>query len=590
MKAMIMKLSAHRRWPLLMGLSALVLTLPALLGDWSSDDYIVRAVLEGKHPHPAMDRPIQDMFRMMPGPEFDHTVFRERGLLPWWAHPEIRLSFSRPIPALTLALDHLLWAENAMMWHLHNLLWFAVGVWIIGLVFREIHGAGTGVAGLAALLFALEDARAGSAAWISDRSGAMVIIPAGLALIHYIRLRRDGNTRSGIIALGCYLLALLTKEAAVGALAFLFAWEFWLGKGTLKTRLAALAPYIAVTVVWRLVYNSMGYGASGSGIYVDPINDPWGFLQSVFVNGPLLMFAQWFQGPIDFWLAFPPQTQRMILTAMLILCGLLCVFFFKLLRTQAEARFYATAMVLAAIPLCSAVPMERVLTFVSPAAFGLLALEVERIGWLEAKAAVGNLFTRWITGLLLAIHLFGAVLLPLRAMTYPMLHSIFEAAPDAMTGLPGLDRKTLVFVNGDDLSFHIPFILLDRNEPVPAKQAVLGLASADLEVTRVDEHTLRIHDARGWLYRTAHRLYNDLTKSFAVGEEIRGSAFTARIEELTGDGRPMTVSFRFDKPLEDAEYLWYCWRNGAMVPFQLPPVGGKDVLPLTIPGWTPPSD
>ena len=49
--------------------------------------------------------------------------------------------------------------------------------------------------------------------------------------------------------------------------------------------------------------------------------------------------------------------------------------------------------------------------------------------------------------------------------------------------------------------------------------------------------------------------------------------------ELTDDGRPAGVQFRFAGRLEDRSWRWVQWEGNRYVPFVPPPVGGHVELP-----------
>ena len=48
---------------------------------------------------------------------------------------------------------------------------------------------------------------------------------------------------------------------------------------------------------------------------------------------------------------------------------------------------------------------------------------------------------------------------------------------------------------------------------------------------------------------------------------------------MTSGGRPTTVLFRFDRPLEDSEHVWLTWRAERYLPSEPPKDGERVVVP-----------
>jgi hypothetical protein len=54
----------------------------------------------------------------------------------------------------------------------------------------------------------------------------------------------------------------------------------------------------------------------------------------------------------------------------------------------------------------------------------------------------------------------------------------------------------------------------------------------------------------------------------------------AEVKSLTPDGaRPLRVDFHFDRPLDDASFVWLVWRETSFVPFAVPAIGEERTLP-----------
>ncbi len=64
-----------------------------------------------------------------------------------------------------------------------------------------------------------------------------------------------------------------------------------------------------------------------------------------------------------------------------------------------------------------------------------------------------------------------------------------------------------------------------------------------------------------------------------MGERVKLTGMTAEVTQLTDDGRPAEVRFRFDVPLEDPSLCWLCYRYDQFVPFTPPPIGQTVDIP-----------
>ena len=376
------RLLAHERWPFAAAVLGVTLGLPALWGGAGIDDHAHRARLEGVIP---TENVYLEFFAFMPGPGEGNEQLWQDGILPWWTHPELKAAFLRPVSVATHVVDHHLWPDIYPLQHAHSLLWYGLAVWIVALLYRRIGGAGA-AAGLAALLFAVEDCHAFPAAWLANRNALVALVFGGLALLLHVRWRQEGGRARLPLALFCLALALLSAEAGLGAAAYVVAYELTLVRKPWKNKALALLPYVALVVAWRVVYTAMGFGAQGSSLYVDPGRDPLAFLGAVAERVPVLIFSQWTQFATDIWLFLPRPLQLGLVVAGVFVTAAMTAFFLPQLRARPEARFWALGMLLALIPVSAAFPMDRLLLFSGIGAFGLLAGQAEMLGWTGACA------------------------------------------------------------------------------------------------------------------------------------------------------------------------------------------------------------
>lgn len=559
------------RFPWVAALVGCVLALPGLRGTLAVDDYVHRAVLMGTWP---TDNALLELFSFATKDAAKGvTVF---GFHPWWTHPELSVALFRPVAAATHVVDYTLWPNAIVVQQLHSLLWYSVGILIVSAIYRSVAPGAVG-AGLATLMFAVEDAHGTTAVWLANRNALVALVFAGLAVLFHIRWRSSGQLRYAVLAAGAFATGLLGAEASIAAFAYVVAYESTLGAGPWHRRLTALSPYAAITLVWRFAYDAMGYGVSGSGLYVDPGRSPVDFLQAVALRLPVLLFSQWTQAPVDFWMAMPRWSQLTLCFCGIATGAAVLALFFPLLRRSATARFWALGMVLSAIPVCAAFPMDRLLLFVGIGAFGLLAE-------LASETRPSGGWRRGATRALLVIHVpLAALCFPLRSTTMSGFGDITAVALSRLPSGPAVAAQTFVFINGMDvMTFYFSLIPELEGRPRPKYTCQLASMFDGNTVERVDETTLALRPDRGFLAFDGDRLLRDTSAPFRVGEGIRRPEVEARVLETTPDGLPSLVHFDFGVALEDESLRWFVWRNGELVPFDVPAVGQRVEVPATM--------
>ena len=570
---------AHRGMPWVAAVLMLVLCLPALRTGFVADDYYQRTILLGEGGPAGLDDPLMDLFRFVPpGPGAEHL--RDVGVVPWWGHPDLELGFLRPLTAATHLLDYALWPDTPALQHAQSLLWFGAAVVLVGFTYRQVHGL-TAVAGLAVLLFAVEDAHSMTIGWLANRHAAIALVVGLLALNAHIRWRRGGSPAWIAAALTAFSVSLLAGEAAIVIVAYIIAWQLTMDRTPWLQRLAILLPYAALIVAWRIIYNALGYGCTGSNLYIDPIRQPMAFAAALIERGPVMLGAQLSQLNADLWAVFDRTGQLVLFGLGLIVCTAAAVLFARLLHSSPEARFWALGMVLAVVPVAAAFPMNRLLLGAGIGAFGLIGMLTAQIGLLGNEARDRRRWVRRATKILLVLHgPVGALLLVAGLAFLPVFNSMFTAGARHAPRDPNLTEQSLIFVNGHDFPCAYTYIirLVDDEAPAPRRVGILAPLPSDATVTREDDRTLVIATERGWFELQIDRLMLDGSAPFSTGQRLQTTDFDATIRELTTDGRPLTVAFRFHRLLESNSYRWVYWREGHLVDFPLPPVGGDVCL------------
>ena len=577
-----------RHAPLAVVLIGLALASPALTADFAADDHLHRVISRDA---PGIDglrsRPL-DLFVFASGDPGDNARLRDAGLFPWWTDLQLRLAFFRPVSSATHAVDHALWPESATAQLAHNLAWLAVALIATWAFYRRFVPV-RWIAVLGLLLYAVDDARGPVVGWIANRNALVALALAVPVLLAHDRWRRDGWAPGRWVGPALFVVALGAGESALAITAYLGAHALWLDRGSWRDRAIALAPYALIVIAWRLLYGHLGYGVEGSGIYLDPGGDPAGFAAAAAVRLPLLLLGQLGLPWSDLASMYPVMGAGVVVTMVAIALAALAAIGLaaaRLLRRDPTSRFLATGMVLAAVPVASTFPADRLLSFVGLGAMGLVAQLLAAAA--RHRDQLGDRRPRRAAAVTVAIGLalvhlvFAPPFLLLRARSMVTVGGILDRADAGVPSGPEIAGKTVVIAAApsDALAGYIPIMRESRRQPRPAHLYWLATASTAVTLERVDDRTLRVIPAEGFLRHEIDRMVRTpRARPFAPGDRVALTGLTLEVETVTADRRPARVLARFDRPLDDASLVWLRWEGNTYVPYRPPAVGAAETLP-----------
>ncbi len=580
---------AQRRLPFALAILAVLLALPSLWAGLAADDYYHRIRMLGSSALPEVSRSPLKLFTFADGdPTYAYRMM-DIGCWPWWSLDELRVSFFRPIAVATHWLDYRLWPEHPALMHIHSLAWFAGLVAAVAVLHRRLIGP-TWVAGLAALLHAVDDAHGMPVGFLGNRNALIAGFFGVLAIIFHDRWRRDGWRTGAALAPLLLVASLFSAEIGIGTLAYIFAHVVLLDRGALRKRIVVLLLYAMATLLWRLVYTSLGHGVWGMDEYIDPLNHPLRFAAATIERAPLLLLGQFLLPPSETYVpALLLGVTRLYWLAALAILAVAGTVMIRSLRWDSHARFWAVGMVLSLLPSCAAFPSDRMLVFTGLGAFALLArfLSVAFIRDDEHPRRRGGR-----PGGRSAVML-GIICVAVHGLLAPVALAIRSAMP---LGPPGFFRKlgvdvpvqtddekrTFVIVTAPVPIFagYLPIRRAAEGLPVPAHTRVLSSHfPSPVVVYRPDPRTLVVRPPRGFLATSADRVARSSDHPMSLGEQVELTGMTAEVTAFTDDGRLAEVSFRFAVPLEDRSLRWLTWTNGDFVPFVPPAVGAGSQIP-----------
>ncbi|KIG19167.1 putative membrane protein [Enhygromyxa salina] len=537
----------------------MLLALPSVLQGKLLDDHLWHAA--------ALRGDAAWRFELLDGPA---AQLRETGVLGWWAGDELQLSFMRPLASLSHTFDFRVWPEALWLMHLENVLLYAALILVVGWVLQRLFGPGR-VAGLACLMFAIDELHATTVMWISARNTILAALFGVLALAAHIRWRapKVGESRRWPFALAgplCFALGLMSAEIGVAGLGYLLAYSLTRERGGWWARLAPLLPYLAITAVWRLSYIQMGFGAKASGLYIDPGQDPLGLLTALVLQTPALGFVA---------LSLPVADALTTLVGPAWL-GLPALGFVALawvlapLRDDPNARLLGLGMLAAALPLTLTAPTSRTMLMLSIGSAGLAAIAWERR---YTPAFAGRLRRLGLGGLLVC----QLVIAPLLFVPLSFAPLVIEPPHRALATMVPDDGRVVVVLNPpSEINALYPKAIRELdNETWPEHCYLLFAGLGAVSVERVDAHTLALETQHGWAASRVDQLSRDWSvRGFNPGDQIGLERAWAEVVAVGADQRPTQIRVHFDDDLDEVVVLGF---DGATLTRWAPAEGERRV-------------
>ena len=563
------------------------------------DDFTIRAAVVRSELVEGMPGNPWEPFTFLDGNPQHNRKSIDRGLMPWWTDAECRISFLRPLTAVTHMLDYRLWPNAPVLMHVQSLIWFALLVWAVAVLYRRLMGPTmpAWIAALAALLFVVEDAHAFSIAWLANRNVILAGLFGVLTLIAFDRWRRDGWRPGAWLAPLALLAGLLAKEAAMCTGAYLLGYALFLDRGRRVQRVVSLLPCLVVGVVWFALHRGLGFGTAATNLYADPRHDPMGFAHQVVQNAPILLLGQWGLSVSEMTGMLSPSAWNVYWWGAVIFLALVGALLVPLVARNALARFWTLGMLLSVLPACIPFPMDRLLMFVGLGAMGLMAQLLgglqEGGSWLPRRVVWRG--PAWgLAGLLIAVHLVVAPLMLLVQIN--VFRNAVNRVSHRTQGFPSdpqLKNQTAIVVNAPWCASRTE--LQERcwdGRTAPAHILDLAPSTALVKLSRRDRTTLAVRPLGGYLpprgwsprypppifstrYRgqLLHRWGRHDDRPFQLGETIELTAATIEITDLTDDGRAAEATFRFLVPLEDPSLRWLKVTRQGYVEITPPKIG-----------------
>lgn len=561
--------------PWIAALAGVLLGSTVLLTGLSADDY-------HQFDH-AIDSPFSLLRRPVLSPEIVRAA-QDTGYMPWWASLDSQTPRQmRPLGAFFLWIDLRLWPNQAFPAHAHSLfMYFWLALAVGGLyrrLFRDAGPTGPATAGLAALMYAIDDAHGVTIGYIHERSRIIAVALVALACTAYVKQRQTGWRPGWYWGPIAFAAAVATYEAGILALAILIPYALILDEAPVRQRLQALAPYAVVAACWRAIYALNDFASAKSGMYADPLGEPARFARHVLEQFPIYLGSTLLAVPADPFLFFGPTKYWIGWTVSLVSALVLLFCLRDFLRRDKFARFFLLVTLLGAGPACAAFINDRLLMVAQIGGCGLAARFLATA--FEERA---DAWRRPLVRVLVLCHLaVPVVLLPIRTMTMDWVFGRHQRAMfavlDAMTDAHG---RIVVLVNTPEMITALtPSLALQRRRLDAEGVIMLGATSERLVVTRPDASTLSLSPDDGYLSDRMSVFVRSTDDPFRVGDAVPVLGTTIEVAEITEDARPARVLFQGASALDGGEYLFLVWEDGNLRRFTVPSVGDERVLPAT---------
>jgi hypothetical protein len=593
-------LAAAFRFP---GIIGLCLALWAVLYAFSldsgfqADDYHILAMQKGSPPFPAVEWNLTRFLLFgltRPGLAREYV---ERGVIPWWSSPDLWIKTFRPLPGFLMSLDYHLFGDSPFPYHVHSLVWGLLLLLSLGLLLRRVFPGPVGA--LALLLYALSTVPSVPILWIVNRYSLVACAPAALGLLAHIRWREDG-WRAGLpLSILGMLIGLAGGEIAWSVLAFLPAYELAAAPGGWRERARALLPFVLLAGGYVIVYTAFGFGASGSGIYLDRTRPADESLKTAVLHMGVLLGRIYGGIPADVTLAGKILVPVSVLGYGLSAAALFL--FIPFLSAQPpdvrrKLAWFGLGSLLSLGPVLLALPMDRLLVGAFLGGAVVLAFLLERLSdslrhrtgtgrtrRLGYRLAVAYLvFWNFIVSPLIV----GLQIIGRREGSRKSLQTVLNSdLPDEKRAGQEVVILHAPGAPGQLVAWHFQAMLDYVGKPVPSSWRVLSIARCDHHLYRTDSQSLEIVCLNGRMLATLpERFFRSSSRPLGPGDVIEAGIMTAEILK-SSDGYPTRVGFRFDRSLDSPDFLFLEWRDGALRKTSVPAVGESRILRNEEPGF-----
>ena len=571
-------------------LLGMCVAVPSVLLDrgYLADDYFQLALITQT---PGVANHLFDLFRLSGGNAAVIKKLQNTGPTPWFTHPQLKISFWRPLSALLEVLDYRLFGISALAEKLHSTIWYLALVGIVGVLLRRVLKPATAL--LAIVVFALDPVHRQPTTWVASRNALVSAALGAAALLAYVNWRQSRRGSTRLLSWVFYFFALLGGEGALGILAYLLAYEFFDGKGRYRVRLFAVAPLLLLSAAWLAMYYGLGYGTHGSGNYQSPLTEPAGFVRVLPARILGMLGVQILGLPAELWFSLgQPELRGYLLwggaVSIVLLLILTPLIWQKQDAAQKSGILWLSAGAAGTMILQSAGELGgRSFTLSSIGSSVIVAVLLQGC-W---PPSISQMWVRPLRLLqdptLVILALAHLVVAPFQWIYFSnVLGQTSEWMNAAVKSLhldeENVSRERLVFVQLP-LPFLFMFVPSARqldNAPVPLSYWVLSFAQRSHRIVRTGRDSLEVDVIDGRMLDTpSEGIFRSADYPLRTGDRIVLDNLKVKIL-ADESGRPTRVEFTFDKPVDDPSIRLVAWQSRTGFQFIRPPPVGMSLTLL----------
>jgi hypothetical protein len=571
--------------PLFAALAAAVLTAPSLFAGLATEDFVQRGnVLTGPYRIPTyMNLFGHDHAWSAAEIAKRNLAYELIGWFPWLTDERFHASFWRPIASFTHIVDYRYWPNLPVLMHAESILWYAALAFAVATLYRRLLEPAW-VGGLAAVLYAVDDAHGHPVGWLINRNGIMATLFAVLSLVSYDRFRRDGFRPGAVLTPVLFAMGLCSAEFALCAVGYFVSYVVFVDRAPWSRRLLASTSWCVALVGWFAAYRALGHSTRASGLYIDPLGEPVAYAFEMAERATVLVMGVFGAPASDLWTQSGPYAQGLVVFWAATFASFVFWVLWPTLRRDRISCFWGAGLVLSLLPACATFPEDRLLFFAGLGAMPLIARLVQSC-FLPSQDPTSTAPLRRKPALALAVTwlvLHGVVaplLLPYRSLTmFRYERSLREAGMSLFASAPPPPGTAVVVVNSENFYFAgmIAMTRAARAEATASRMLTLAGTLEDVTLTRVDATRLEVRPKLGFLSRVFNQLFT--RQRLTRGDRLDLHGVVVTVSEVDQWGRPTAAVFEFALPLEDPHYRWVSWRNGRYEPFSVPPPGSSIVV------------
>lgn len=516
---------------------SILLIAPAIGSDYFNDDYFFDNELFAQE---------------SPFGYYDFLENKDAKIVPWWAHEEFRIRFFRPLASLTLHLDFTIAPNTPIAAHLHSLLWLII--LLLGAFKLFEHLLSDSAKPWAVVLFSIGLFHAWAAGWIAARHAIMSGAILSWAAWIFLQWTHNQKSKFELSYLALFGFALLTSEASIALVAFVGGWAIINGKSNLE-RIRLFLPILTLGIAYLIFYHTMGFGVRASGLYTDPIDNPFQFILSL--PEKMLALLASFTFGIPATLRIIPLTKA-IPTAAGIFSLILWIAALLLARKNMEkAQKLNLRWMLPSIFLCMLPEMAGLVegrgSLLSSILFAAVAAEIMVAVFCQSKLA-GRIATYATGGVLVLGLLLTSPVSRIGAGFF-----IFQGSKSLKEGVKNSEiicphMADFFVINADPMTSVLwPYLVAKQRGVIFSKWNQLAMVSGPLKLTRTDKDTIVLSNDTG-VVDSFLKVYRPADAPFESDAVIEKENMRVRILE-TKEGMPTLIEYKFGRGMKNSCFL-----------------------------------